>query len=107
MGLCFDEMNQRFRIGKKFGFKAISFGAEPSQNPAPDSGSDNGNNAENFEVHAHDSRGNRNEMPDYGQKPCKENAARFVASEPTFRLLQFFWTDEKQATVLHDEWTPD
>ena len=100
-------MNQRFRIGKKFGFKAVSFGAEPSQNPAPDSGSNNGNNTENFEVHAHDPRGNRNEMPDYGQKPSKENAARCIASEPTFRLLQFFWTDEEQATVLQDEWTPD
>ena len=100
-------MNERFRIGEKSGFKAVCFGAEPSQNPGPDSGSNNGDNTENFEVHAHDSRGNRNEMPDDGQKPRKENAARFVASKPTFRLLQFFWTDEKQATVLHDEWTPD
>src|SRR5882724_12028667 len=100
-------MNQRLRIGKKVGFKPVSFGAEPSQNPAPDSGSNNGNNTENLEVHAHDSRRDRNEMPDHGQKPRKENAARFVASKPTFRLLQFFWTDEKQATVLQDEWPPD
>src|ERR1700730_10651739 len=100
-------MDHRFRVGKQFGLGLVGFDSQGSENPAPDSRPHDRDDAENPEIHAHNSSRDRNKMSDHGQKPGEENSTGFVTRQPMFRVFEFFRTNQHEPSVSDNQGPTD
>src|SRR5882757_10583020 len=104
-GLAMDKPNQCVRICQKLRLKAVSFVAKISQDPTPEGRSRNRHEAEESEVHPNNARRNRNQMANYGKKPCAKDSACLISSQPLLGLLQFFRRQQHKTAILYDQCT--
>ncbi len=77
--------------------------SDPAEHRAPDTRSNDRCERVPAEVHAHDARGNADQVTDDGEQAGDEHTDHAVVRRPCLGLLDFFRGDQHVATVFHQQ----